>query len=220
MISCLRKTRELIINDFKKQKKMRYEDSIKQYHHSVSQEFQNAGGRVVSQKAQPLNNSDRTLTVQLALIDTTVVGACRIFGANIDLDETYNTANNMTVTIPESSHKQVKSSTLGSPFRIKGLIYEVSLLAQLAKPFVVVDRSVAGATQQMTWQPSNFTDPRNFNSLMIKTSQFQTVINANMAIEIVFVATATATMILTINEVIELSQALSGKTPIKAASTY
>ena len=84
-----------------------------------------------------------------------MVGAARIFGANQGTDETYNTANNMTVVIPESSHTIVKNSTFGSPFRIKGLIYETSSLAQLAKPFVVVNKSVAGAQNSKTWQPSN-----------------------------------------------------------------
>ena len=197
---------------------MRYEDQIRNYHNGVSQEFNNANG--LQRRAQALDNSDRTLTIELAPIVSTVVGAVRIFGANIDVDETYNTSNNMVVTIPESSHKQVKNSTFGSPFRIKGLIYEVSTLSQLAKPFVVVNKSIAGAQNQKTWQPSNFTDPRNFNPKMIKTSAFQDVIDANKAIEIDFVVGATATMILTINDMLDLSQALSGKTPLKASNSY
>jgi len=196
-----------------------YEDRIRDYHNKVSSEFHNAGGRPVT-RTQALDNADRTLTIQLNPIVSTIAGKVRIFGANIDVDETYNTANNMTVVIPESSHKQVKNSTFGSPFRIKGLIYEVSSLTQLAKPFVVINRSVAGSSNQKTWQPSNFTDPRNFNSLMIKTSAFQDVIDANKAIEIDFVAGAYGTMILTINDMLDLSQALSGKTPLKGANPY
>ena len=199
---------------------MKYEDQIRNYHNGVSNQFNNANGQPGQRRAQALDNSDRTLTIELAPIVSTIAGKVRIFGANIDVDETYNTANNMTVTIPESSHKQVKNSTFGSPFRIKGLIYEVSTLSQLAKPFVVVNRSVAGASNQKTWQPSNFTDPRNFNPLMIKTSAFQDIIDANKAIEIDFVQGADATMILTINDMLDLSQALSGKTPLKASSSY
>jgi len=199
----------------------RYEDKIRDYHNGVSREFNNAQGQMpAARRAQAIDNSDRTLTVVLAPIDSTIVGKARIFGANISPDETYNTANNMTVTIPESSHIQVKNSTFGSPFRIKGLIYEVSTLLQLAKPLVVVHRSVAGAVNSKTWQPSNFTDPRNFNPLMIKTSAFQDVINADKAIEIDFIIGATANMILTINDMVDMSQALSGKTPLKAASSY
>jgi len=198
---------------------MRYEDRIKNYHNGVSENFHNANGQS-RQRAQALNNSDRTLTVEINPILSTVAGKVRIFGANLGTDETYNTANNYTVVVPESSHTQVKSSTFGSPFRIKGLIYEVNSLTQLAKPFIVVNRSVAGASDQKTWQPSNFTDPRNYNPLMIKTSAFQDVIDANKAIEIDFVVGGTATMILTINDMLDLSQALSGKTPLKAASTY
>lgn len=198
----------------------KYEDSIRNYHNGVSQKFNNANGRPPARRAQPLDNSDRTLTVALNPIDSTIIGAARVFGFNISPDETYNTANNMTVVIDESSHEIVKRSTAGSPFRIKGLIYETSSLAQLAKPFVVVNRSVAGATTSKTWQPSNFTDPRNFNALMIKTVAFQDVIDPNKSIEIDFVVGANATMILTINDVLDLSQALSGRTPLKAANSY
>ncbi len=198
----------------------KYEDRIKNYHNKISSEFNNANGMPSARKAQTLDNSDRTLTVEINPIVSTVAGKVRIFGANLGTDETYNTANNYTVIIPESSHTEVKNSTFGSPFRIKGLIYETSSLAQLAKPFVVVNRSVAGSNNSKTWQPSNFTDPRNFNALMIKTSAFQDVIDANKAIEIDFVVGATATMILTINDMLELAQALSGRTPLKAANSY
>lgn len=198
-------------------------DSIRKYHRNVSGDFRNANGinnRGAARRAAPLDNSDRTLSVVIATINTTVVGNARIFGYNISPDETYNTANNVTVTIDESSHEIVKRSTSGSPFRIKGLIYETGNLPQLAKPFIVYNRSIAGATTSKNWQPSNFTDPRNFNATMIKTVAFQDVINADKAIEIAFVAGGTATMILTINDMLELSNVLSDKTPLKKASSY
>jgi len=156
---------------------------------------------------------DRTLTIEMYPIDENLPGKVRIFGASIAVDETYNLANNMTVNIPEASHRIVKESTFDRPFRIKGLIYEVSEIGQLDKPLVVVSRNSNGSQMTKAFLPSNFTDPRNFNPSMIKTSAFQGVIDANKAIEIDFIKGASATMILTINDMFDLSHALSNNKP-------
>jgi hypothetical protein len=198
-----------------------YQNEIRKYHRLASGNFHNADGDTTStagQTAQPLDLNDRTLTVAINPIVSTLAGTARIFGANQGVDETYNTANNMTVVIPESSHTNVKNSTFGNPFRIKGILYTVSTLAQLAKPFSIILQTIAGAQNTKTWQPSKYTAPTNYNSLQIKTSEFQCVINADTRIEIAFLAGASASMVLSIADMLDMSQALSNRTPIKSAT--
>jgi hypothetical protein len=197
---------------------MNYFDRIKAYHNRASGAFKNAVGDEQVAVAQPLDLNDRTLTVEIAPISSTVAGRARIFGSNAGLDETYNTANNMSVTVPESSHNFVKNSILGNPFRIKGILYTVSNLLQLAKPFYIIKQTIAGATSQKTWQPSKYTAPTNYNSLQIKTSEFQAVIDADTRIEIDFLAGYTASMVLSISDMLDMAQALSNRTPIKSAT--
>jgi hypothetical protein len=196
---------------------MDYFSKIQDYRNRASRSFKNAVGDEQGAVAQPLDLNDRTLTVEIAPISSTVAGRARIFGSNAGLDETYNTANNMSVTIPESSHNIVKNSILGNPFRIKGILYTVSNLLQLAKPFYIIKQTIAGATSQKTWQPSKYTAPTNYNSLQIKTSEFQAVIDADTRIEIDFLAGYTASMVLSISDMLDMAQALSNRTPIKSA---
>jgi hypothetical protein len=199
---------------------MNYQDRIKAYHRMASGEFRNAVGdeQPAGSVAQPLDLNDRTLTVAINPIVSTTAGTARVFGSTLGTDETYNTANNMTVVVPESSHTIVKNSIFGNPFRIKGILYTVSALAQLAKPFNITKQSVAGASNLKVWQPSKYTSPTNYNSLQIKTSEFQVVIDADTRIEIAFLAGATASMILSIADMLDMAQALSNRTPIKSAT--
>jgi hypothetical protein len=203
---------------------MTYQDKIRKYHRVASGIYRNAtGDENLAQVsalngAQALDLNDRTLTVELAPVVSTIAGKARIFGSNLGTDETYNTANNMTVTIPESSHTVVKNSIFGNPFRIKGILYTVTNLLQLAKPFSIIKQSIAGRSETKTWQPSKYTSPSNYNSLQIKTSEFQVVIDAETRIEIDFLAGYSANMVLTIQDMVDLAQTLSNKTPIKSAS--
>jgi hypothetical protein len=198
---------------------MNHLDKISLYNRAASRAFHNAvGDEAITSVAQALDLNDRTLTVQIAPISSTVAGTARIFGANLDLDETYNTANNMTVTVPESSHKVVKSQSMGNAYRIKGLLYTVSSALQLANPFNIIQQSFAGGYNSRQWQPSKYTSPTNYNALMIKTSDFQVVIDGETRIEIAFLAGATASLVLSIQDKMDLSQALSGRTPLKSAA--
>jgi len=197
---------------------MTYQEKIRQYHKEASGNYHNAiGDSEQVSGAQPLDLNDRTLTVEINPIVSTLVGIARIFGAALGTDETYNTAQNMTVVIPESSHTYVKNSIFGSPFRIKGILYTVSTLLQLAKPFSIIRQSIAGANFTKTWQPSKYTAPTNYNSLQIKTSEFQVVIDGDTRIEIAFLHGAYASMVLSVSDKLDMAQALSNRTPIQSA---
>lgn len=193
-----------------------YRERMKNYRNSVESEYRNANGNMGA-AVQALDPTDRTLSITITPIDSTVAGIARIFGYNISPDETYNTANNMTVTVSESSHQEVKRQSSSNPFRIKGITYTVSSVLQLAQTFNIVRKSIAGASDSRVWQPQNYTSPQNYNSLMIKTSALQLVVDGPTYIDINFLAGANATMVLNISEKLDNAQMLSGKSPIKSA---
>lgn len=200
---------------------MNHESRLQQIQRKIAQNYRNANGRVVrrasgSQYAQALDPIDRKITVNIAPIDSTVAGACRVFGYFISPDETYNTTNNMTVDIPESSHQFVKRLSAAKPFRIKGVLYTPSVAAQLSNPFVFNFRSGYGAVDQRTWQPASYDDPMYQKTNQIKTSELQYVVDGNTDIEISFNAQATASIVFTVIDVLDHSQLLDGKTPLKS----
>jgi hypothetical protein len=195
---------------------MDYKQRIAMYHNKANGAYNNANGGLV-RGAQALNPVDRTLSVTLTPISTTISGAARIFGAFVSPDETYNTANNMTVAISESSHIQVKKASEANPFRVKGVLYTVSNALQLAQPIVITKASIAGSSEIATWQPQNYTAPTNYNALQIKTSALQAVIDGYTRFDINFLAGYNASMILTINDKVDQSSLLSNKVPIKSA---
>ena len=184
--------------------------------------YYNANGGGQGQRMQELDPNDRTMTVSVDPIVNTVIGKARIFGATQGLDETFNASNNVTVAIGESSHNAVKIGSIGNPFRIKGIIYTVSSgsVLQLAKVFTLKYKSLEGLSVDKTWQPQNHTDPQNFNNLMIKTTQYQMVVDAYSFMEVDLIVGASFTMVLTVNDKIDVSQVLSDRPIMSTANRY
>ena len=197
---------------------MSYQDRINAYRRKATDEYRNLTG--ASAEAQAIDPNDRTLTIEVTPIYNSQPSKARVFGASLGVDESYNTANNASVVVPESSHLEVKQASFGSPFRVKGIIYTVSDVMQLAKPLTLLYKSLAGVEVKKVWQPQNFTDPRNYNDKMIKTAQFQMVVDAFSRIEFELLTGASATMVLTINDMLDASQALSNRSVVKTAENY
>jgi hypothetical protein len=194
-------------------------DELAKYKMAASSQFHNAvGDDAGSAVAQPLDLNDRTLTISVTPIVSTVAGTAVIFGANLYPDETQNTANNMTVTVNESSHKAAKSYSVGNPWRFRGLLYDVSDVRQFAYPLHIIYQTVTGQKNEKLWQPNNKRSPMNYINTLIEAKDFQCVIDGDTRIEIYFFAGAYGTLTFNINDKLELSQALSNKTPIKSAS--
>ena len=202
--------------------KQSYFDKIRSLNRKASGIYRNATGDEMSAMsqspaAQPIDPNDRTLTINVAPISSTVAADAHIFGYNLENDETYNTANNCTVTIPESSHGYVKRNCVGNPFRVKGLLYTVSAKAQLQQPFYITEGSMAGATNTKVYQIAKFYRPTFFDPLTIWAPDFQMVVNADAYIALHLLAGATADFVLTIQDKVEIGQALSNRTPLKSA---
>jgi Ca2+-binding RTX toxin-like protein len=174
----------------------------------------------VERGLESIDPNDRTLTINVYSSTTTVSGAVRIFGYTKAADDSYNTSNNTVVTITESSHLEVKRSTASNPFRIKGIIYESRNTGQLANAFTIYRANPTGMTKSMTWQPRNYVDPMNFQSTLIKTKDFQMIVDTNSYIEFnvnANVASVDSPLILTLtlSDIIETGLGLDAKPNLK-----
>jgi hypothetical protein len=190
---------------------------LAKYKMAASSQFHNATGDETGNFAQALDLNDRTLTVNITPVVSTVGGTAIIFGANLYPDEVQNTANNMVVAVNESSHKAAKSYSIGNPWRFKGLLYDVSDVRQFAYPLHIIYQTVTGRKDERQWQPNNKRTPMANIATLIDARDFQCVIDGDTRIEIYFMAGQYGTLTFTINDKLEISQALSNKTPIKSA---
>ena len=195
--------------------KKSYASRIEAYKNEATEEYRNyAGGNPAAQGIDP---NDNTFTVNVSCAAAGAAKA-RIFGAALGLDEAYNTANNAVVAIPESSHLQVKNASLGNHFRIRGIIITTSNAAQLSQPLMLYYNTFGGAEMKKLWQPTKFADPRNNNSLMIKTESFQMIVDANSRIELDVQDGQTVTMVFTVVDQTDMSQALSRRSVVKSTN--
>jgi len=194
--------------------KKSYASRVKAYQREASEEFHNYSGN--NDGFGEIDPNDNTITVN---VSCTAAGAAkaRIFGAAKGINETYNDANNATVVVPESSHLEVKNASMANPFRIKGIILNASGSAQLAQPLTLYYTTFGGAEMKKLWQPTKFSDPRNNNSLMIKTEAFQMIVDANSRIELDVLDGQTVTMVFTIIDKTDMSEALNRRSVVKSA---
>ncbi len=195
--------------------KKSYASRVEAYKNKASEEFRNYAGEN-GNSVGSIDPNDNTITVNVRCAAAGAAKA-RIFGAAKGIDESYNTANNAVVDIPESSHLEVKNGSMANPFRIKGVILTASNAAQLAQPLTLYYTTFGGAEMKKLWQPTKFADPRNNNSLMIKTEAFQMVVDANSRIELDLLDGQNISMVFTIVDQTDMSQALSRRSVVKSA---
>ncbi len=179
--------------------------------------YRNAGG---SPPRKELDPNDRTLTFVLTNLSSSATGIARLFGANQDLGETYNTAQGVTVEVLESSHKEVKSQSMQGGFRIQGIQIVATTSLQLSNPLSIIEKTATGKTISRKWQPENYKDPRNFDSLMIKTSNFQMTIDGEASIEVTLRASEEVRMITHIKDMVRTVNTIKDESVIESANPY
>ena len=98
--------------------------------------FRNATGVA---RVEELDPNDRTYTFVIVNADTAASKTARLFGAAIDLDDTYNSGEGITVTVKESSHRQAKTDALNG-FRLQGITIIAESTAQLSNPLSIIEK--------------------------------------------------------------------------------
>lgn len=175
----------------------------------------NAGG--MGQGAEVLDPNDRTWTVTVVNASTAAVSDVMIFGTVKDLTDA-NKDSNITITVAESSHLQVKTELLTTPVRILGLKYSVTTAAQFSNSLTLVDESSNGAVNQRKWQPLNYRSAQNNLTTQIDSPTFEMLVSATSYITFTMAASETVTFTFTIVEKSMQKNILRGA-PAIAAST-
>jgi hypothetical protein len=185
-----------------------------------SNRFRNATGNGFNNAAGSLsliNSNARALTIRITLISSTAAGTAEVFGYNIYPDETTNTANNVTVTITQSSHLRVKRMSENQPFRVKGLKMSVTTAAQFSNPMRIFRSTPLGHNEDLMWNPNDYTDPDNQQTLLIYDRDFQCPIDAYTYWQLAVDAGETIILTTYLDNQVDPSNVLDNKSVIKVS---
>ena len=209
---------------------MNYKDRIKMFEDGVQNEYHNVNRNgeyrnYVGQGKQELDPFDSTYTITIALITSSVSGKARIFGTLKDATEATNTTNNVTVTIAESSHVQVKAELYAASKRLKGINLEAYNATTLSKALQIFRESTAGALTRKYFQPTKYKLPTNLNSLQIVTDDFQMILDANTYIDVeipsgIPTTSNALTIVVGVCDQVDPNAALNDQAAVKSAMPY
>ena len=115
-----------------------------------------------------IDPNDRTFTVVVKNTSGADAEAI-IFGGN---EEAAQPAG-VTVTVEESSHKEVREESKANPFKIAGMKMSVSDPLQFDNVLKVTKRTAAGSNTVRVYQPRNATSPQNFTQQLIDDNNFE-----------------------------------------------
>lgn len=154
-----------------------YQDELSDYEQSADEYFDNYQGfegvdpqysnyaPAMIGRIDPL---DRTYTIRVENSGQDPEEAI-IFGGNENAEQ----PKNVTVTVQESSHNEVREESKSNPFKILGLKMRVSDPFQFDNVLRIVHRRSSGFYQEQKYQPRNASSPQNFDSKMIDDEHFE-----------------------------------------------
>lgn len=180
--------------------------------------YRHAGGGEMAPAAQEtLDPNDRTWTVKVTNGSSAASATATIFGANLDLTDTLNTAAGVTVTVAESTHLQLKTESLSQPVRILGLKMTVVSATQFSNVLYLYDQKSTGAQERRLFQPLNYRSAQNQLTTQIDAPSFELLVTPSMYIQFTLNAAEIVTFTFTI-----VQKALLGNTlrnsPVVAVS--
>ena len=156
--------------------------------------YMNAAGN-----SQVLDPNDRTLTVTVVNASVSAITDVRIFGSVADLtDASLNGA--VTITVSESSHLEVKTELLQNPFRILGMKYTVTTVAQFNNSLTLTEKNSTGGLISRVWQPLNYRSAQNQITTQIDAPSFEFLVSANSYFTFTLAASETVTFTFTLVE--------------------
>jgi len=159
---------------------------------------------------EELDPNDRTLTVTITNANTASSKVARLFGAVKDLTDV-NQDSDITVTVAESSHLEVKTELLQNPFRIHGMKYSVTTANQFSNTVSIFEESSTGGLSKRVWQPLNYRSAQNNLTTQIDAPDFELLVNAKTYIDVTLLKNESITFTLTISEKAEMKNILKGR---------
>lgn len=115
-----------------------------------------------------IDPNDRTLTVVVKNTAAQPAEAI-IFGGNQEAAQPAG----VTVTVEESSHKEVQEESKANPFKIAGMKMSASDALQFDNVLKITRRTAAGSNTVRVYQPRNATSPQNFSQQLIDDDNFE-----------------------------------------------
>lgn len=152
-----------------------------------------------------IDPNDRTLTVRVTNTSADAAEAI-VFGGN---EEAAQPAG-VTVTVEESSHKEVREESKANPFKISGMKYSVSNPLQFDNVLKLTKRTAAGSNTIRVYQPRNATSPQNFTQQLIDDDNFELDVTGQDSLRFLINAGTTSTFTFTIKARTNMGNLLKG----------
>ncbi|QKX04144.1 hypothetical protein HN014_04220 [Aquimarina sp. TRL1] len=152
-----------------------------------------------------IDPNDRTLTV-VVKNTSDVAAEAVVFGGN---EEAAQPAG-VTVTVEESSHKEVREESKANPFKISGMKYSVSNPLQFDNVLKLTKRTAAGSNTIRVYQPRNATSPQNFTQQLIDDDNFELNVTGQDSLRVTINPETTAVFTFTIKARANMGNLLKG----------
>ena len=152
-----------------------------------------------------IDPNDRTLTVVVKNTSGEAAEAV-VFGGN---EEAAQPAG-VTVTVEESSHKEVREESKANPFKISGMKYSVSNPLQFDNVLKLTKRTAAGSNTIRVYQPRNATSPQNFTQQLIDDDNFELNVTGQDSLRVTINPETTAVFTFTIKARANMGNLLKG----------
>jgi len=159
---------------------------------------------------EELDPNDRTLTITVSNANTATAKTATIFGSVKDLTDA-NLDSDLTISVAESSHLEVKTELLQNVFRIKGLKYSVENAVQFSNPISIKEKASTGGESTRIWQPLNYRSAQNNLIGQIDAPDFELLVSGKTWLEVSVRPSETITFTFTLSEKAELKNVLKGR---------
>ena len=153
-----------------------------------------------------IDPNDRTLTVVVKNASG-ADGEAIVFGANEEAPQPAG----ITVSVEESSHKEVREESKANPFKIVGMKMSVSNPLQLDNVLKINKRTATGSNAVRVYQPRNATSPQNFTQGLIDDHNFEMDVTGQDSIRMLIKDGVTVVFTFTIKARANMGNLLDGK---------
>ena len=161
-----------------------------------------------------IDPNDRTLTIVVSNSGTEEAEAV-IFGANEEADQPAG----LTVTVGESSHKEVREESKSFPFKLAGMKMSVSNPLQFDNILKISRRTATGSNTIRVYQPRNATSPQNFAQTLIDDAHFEMDVTGQDSMRVSVKPGVTVVFTFTIKARANLGNLLQGHNVAELSST-
>jgi hypothetical protein len=191
-----------------------YDDDYEEEDYQPVAEYEDDYDSYKTSSIGKIDPNDRTLTVVI----TNTSGAdaeAIVYGGN---EEAAQPAG-VTVTVGESSHKEVREESKSNPFKIAGMKMSVSDPLQFDNVMRVTRKTAAGSNTVRVYQPRNATSPQNFTQQLIDDDNFEMDVTGQDSLRLLVKDGVTIVFTFTVKARANMGNLLKGKNVAELSRT-